>query len=171
MNQEEKDYGYADAPEGRLRIMEYVKSDYTDGRESYVAKLEDGTYVISIMNPDDSGRKNIESMRLTKDSLVAVLYAAAFFWKHKQSELMEGMMRASISTSDNINPAAGPCVELSSSRTYYMTVSDGPHKGEYRRDGEDSWSVRYGESWEALYTHADQIEAIFKQQLIDEMDY
>jgi hypothetical protein len=171
MNEEEKNYGYADAPDGRLRIMEYVKADYTDGREAYVATLEDGTYVISIMNPDGSERMRIDSMRLTKDSLIAVLYAASFFWKHKQSDLMDGMLRASISTSDNMQLDDGPRVEISSSRTHYMTVNDGPHKGEYRRDGEDAWSVRYGESWESLYTHADQIEAIFKKQVIDEMDY
>lgn len=99
------DNGYIeiDSQKGKekLGIVDFVQSSFVDNRVVTVAKLEDGSYGLSVENTISSGRALQSSMRLTEKSLLALMSSCMLYFHHNDVNLEEKLQ--SIMTSENFN--------------------------------------------------------------------
>lgn len=103
--------GYGSHVEKEIPILDFVQSQYKDHRLITTAKLEDGSYLISVENPESSGRNTKNTMRLSEESYIG-LVSNAFLYFSAKGESMEELMKESIdkkneieySFSDNLLP-------------------------------------------------------------------
>lgn len=85
----------------KLEIVDYVQSSFVGNRFVTVAKLEDGSYGLSIENTVSSGRALQSSMRLTEESLFALISSCMLYFHHNNVDLTEKLH--GIMTSEELN--------------------------------------------------------------------
>ena len=102
--------GYGSNAQSELQIIDYVRSIYIDNRFAGCCKLEDGTYCINVENLNSSGRNPINTMRLSEESLGALIANCLLYFQVKGIDVTELMKKASgnqkieYSISDNLKP-------------------------------------------------------------------
>ena len=55
-----------------LKIINYVRTPFPDGREVTVMELDGGSMFLQVTNPEDSGRNPMNSIWLSKESYMAL---------------------------------------------------------------------------------------------------
>jgi hypothetical protein len=65
--------------ERSVRIKDFIQLSYIDKRTLEIAELEDDTFVIGIVNADDTDRMKQQHMRLTRDSFYGLFSALLMF--------------------------------------------------------------------------------------------
>jgi len=77
MSEKEETYGEVkcleNGVETKMNIASYVQAQFTDNRIMTVSKLEDETYILSVENPESTGRATSVNMRLSESSLMGLL--------------------------------------------------------------------------------------------------
>ena len=95
-------------PTIELDVVSFVQADFVEGRHLSVAKLSDGTYVLSVENPISTGRNPQQTMRLSEESLYSLYSTMAIYFSCTGIDMMElarkaiGGSEISYSTSDNL---------------------------------------------------------------------
>lgn len=84
-----------------LGIVDYIQSQFVGGRTITVAKLEDDTYGISVENPQSSGRALQSTMRLTEESLLALLASCMLYFQHNDIDMAQKL--TDMINNENIN--------------------------------------------------------------------
>ncbi len=104
-----EDYGKIITGDGsQLSISDYVQANYKDNRVISVGTLEDGSYVLSVENPESSGRATKNQMWLSKESMIGLVGTIMLHMDAKGIN-MEELLR------DSVNP---------SSKTIQYSMSD-----------------------------------------------
>lgn len=85
-----------------LAITSYLRATYKDHRLISMAQLEDNTYVLSIENPESSGRAISQRMRLTPESLIGLLSTSTLYFDTMGINL-ENMLKEAVRESGNID--------------------------------------------------------------------
>ncbi len=83
-----------DQPSTR-QVVEFMRSEYKDKRYATVAKLDDGSFLISIENPEGSERTTYVSMWLSKESLFALMTNTMFYFSKAGVDL-DDMLKQSM---------------------------------------------------------------------------
>lgn len=63
-----------------LNIIDYVQCKFKDNRVCTISKIEDGSYSLTIENPESSGRNPQSSIWLSKDSYLSLIAASFIYW-------------------------------------------------------------------------------------------
>lgn len=79
--------GYGTSQERKLEVEEFVQSKFVDNRLVSVALLEDETYILSVENPQSSGRAERSNIRLGKESFLALIGTAFMYFGCKGQDL------------------------------------------------------------------------------------
>ena len=82
----------------QIKIIDFIQSSFVGSRTVTVAKLEDGSYGLSVENTVSSGRALQSSMRLTEESLLALMSSCMLYFHHNDIDLEEKLQ--SIMTSE-----------------------------------------------------------------------
>lgn len=85
----------------QIKIIDFIQSSFVGGRTVTVAKLEDGSYGLSVENTASSGRALQSSMRLTEESLLALMSSCMLYFHHNNINLEEKLQ--SIMPSEELN--------------------------------------------------------------------
>lgn len=73
----------------QLEIIDFIQSSFVGGRIITVAKLEDGSYGLSVENTKSSGRALQSSMRLTEESLLGLFASCFLYFQHNGIDLSQ----------------------------------------------------------------------------------
>ena len=79
---------FGTAQQHQLEIEEYVKAQFKDKRLFSVCKIEDGSFVVSVENPPETGRST-QQMWLSKESLVGIASAIMLYFTVKGEDIHE----------------------------------------------------------------------------------
>jgi hypothetical protein len=97
--------------EKELEIVDFLQSEYKNHRLITTARLEDGSYVVSVENPESTGRNSSNKMRLSEESYVGLISNAFLYFSARGVSLEDMLMRAvdgreeiDYSYSDNLLP-------------------------------------------------------------------
>lgn len=63
----------------KVKVIEFIQLDYIDERKLEVVELADDTFVIGIVNSDNTDRAKQQHMRLTRDSFYGLFAALLMF--------------------------------------------------------------------------------------------
>jgi len=74
-----------------LPIINFLRAEYKDFRLISVAQLGDNTYVLSIENPESTGRNPFQALRLSEKSFISLLGTATLYLS-KMGKNMEQML-------------------------------------------------------------------------------
>jgi hypothetical protein len=72
-----------------LNIVEFLQSRYTDNRLITVSRIEDGTYSLTVENPESSGRGTLSQMWLSEQSVVGLISTLMHYFNVKDMNLHE----------------------------------------------------------------------------------
>lgn len=91
-------YGYItvgskDEPK-QINIIEFIQATFNDNRLITVAELEDGSYCLTVENPESSGRHSQNKMWLSKESFVGLLTTSMMFFEAKGENMQELIKQA-----------------------------------------------------------------------------
>jgi hypothetical protein len=94
-----------------LAVIDFVQSEYKDHRLITTALLEDNSYIVSVENPESSGRNSSNTLRLSEESYIGLVSNAYLYFTAKGMD-MEAMLKNAIdqkhqieySYSDNLIP-------------------------------------------------------------------
>ena len=75
--------------EREIALVEAVRSVYKDHRMCTVARSEENTFVLSIENPESSGRCTLAAMHLTEDSMLSLVVAVMAYYTHRGIDMNE----------------------------------------------------------------------------------
>jgi hypothetical protein len=105
MSEDEKFYGkvtlgYPTQPRD-VNVVDYIQSIFKDHRLITIMELEDGSYTLSVENPESTGRASSSKMLLSKESFIGLICASHFYWSCKQKDIGE-MMKDCV-VGENIN--------------------------------------------------------------------
>lgn len=84
----------------QLDIIDLIRSEFKDHRLITVAKLEDNSFMLSVENPQSSGRAIQSNMRLTEESLLGLLASCMIYFEHNSIDLSNKLLE--LINSDNI---------------------------------------------------------------------
>lgn len=89
--EEKKDYGqstlgYGTPQEHKLDIIEFIKADFIDNRLISVVKLENENFILSIENPESSGRAPKQQMLLSKESTIGLVSTLLLYFNKSVGE-------------------------------------------------------------------------------------
>ncbi len=117
MTKDEKSYGEATVgfgtpQEHKIKVVDFLKSEYIDNRLISVCMLEDESYIFSVENPTSSGRAPHQSIRLGKESAIGFISTLLLYFNIKYGEdgvqklLEEAVKKGEIdyALSDNLKP-------------------------------------------------------------------
>lgn len=93
-NQEKPNYGKVVTPEGELTIIDFVRARYIDNRLVSVASVEDGSFILSVENPESTGRNPSNKMWLSKESLVGLFSTISLLFEAKDMDMQELLLSA-----------------------------------------------------------------------------
>ena len=82
----------------QLNIEEYVQTRFKDNRLFSVAKIEDGSFAVSVENPPSTGRSN-QTMWLSKESLVGLVSTILLYFEVKGEDSM-GLLQQSVDSNN-----------------------------------------------------------------------
>lgn len=75
------------------KIVDHIQARYVDNRLITVASVEDGSTILSVENPESTGRAKTSQMRLSRESMVGLLSTVMLYYDAKginlQKELEE----------------------------------------------------------------------------------
>jgi hypothetical protein len=84
------DYGHITTGDGsKLAIVDVLQASYLDNRTISVMSIEDQSIAIAIENLPSSGRNPQQTLRLSQESLAAVLMSAILYFSAKGVNLDE----------------------------------------------------------------------------------
>lgn len=66
----------------KIDIVDFIQSEFKDHRLITVAKLEDETFLLSVENPQSTGRASQSNMRLTEESLLGLFASCLIYFEH-----------------------------------------------------------------------------------------
>jgi hypothetical protein len=102
--------GYGTTEQKDLSVIDFVKCLFPGDRVVHVAMIEDGSFSVTIENLQSSGRSPQQTMRLSKESLVAIHTGIQMYFGVKGEDpvklLTEFMQGNPIeyTCSDNLDP-------------------------------------------------------------------
>lgn len=105
-NQEKPNYGKVVTPEGQLAVIDFVRAQYKDHRVISVASVEDGSFIISVENPESTGRNPSNKMWLSKESLVGLFSTISLLFEAKDMDMRDLL-------NDTVDPSRLISYELS----------------------------------------------------------
>lgn len=73
----------------QLDIVDFIQSSFVGGRTITVAKLEDGTFGLTVENTPSSGRALQSAMRLTEESLLGLFASCLLYFQHNNIDLSQ----------------------------------------------------------------------------------
>jgi len=97
----EQDYGTANVAGIQIKITDFFQMDFINGRHISAFSLEDGTFCLSVENPESSGRSN-QTMRLSKESFIGLGVVYNFYLTKKWPEGLNELLK-SLTTTDNFS--------------------------------------------------------------------
>ena len=111
-----KDYGSITVGAGtssvkQLKVEEFVTAEFVGKRIIHVAKIEDGSYSVTVENPVSTGRASQQSMWLSRESMIGVLTTMMLYFQVKGEDLSKELdftvngNELKYNCSDNLNPA------------------------------------------------------------------
>lgn len=110
--------------EKEMEIMDFVQAIFKDDRKVSIAKLEDGSMIISVDNPVSSGRCPSSDICLSEESVMAVMNTVLIYFLSKGRNIKE-LVRNSLSSGDieikysyNINPPFSENIESNDSSNF-----------------------------------------------------
>lgn len=77
-----------------LDIIDHIQARYLDNRLITVATVEDGSTILSVENPESSGRHGVSQMRLTKESLIGLLSTLLLYYEAKEINIQKQLVDA-----------------------------------------------------------------------------
>lgn len=102
--------GYGTREEHEIPIEEFIQAEFLDHRVVSVQRLSDDSYVIAVENLPSSGRAGQQTMRLSKESMTAVVTTILMFLQMK-GERIDDLLREAVSGnniqyrfSENLDP-------------------------------------------------------------------
>jgi hypothetical protein len=90
------------------KIVDHIQARYVDNRLITIAGVDDGTTILSVENPESTGRAKTSQMRLSRESMVGLLSTVMLYYDAKginlQKELEETAVGGKIeySVTDNL---------------------------------------------------------------------
>ena len=84
-----------------IEMTDMVRSVFSDHRMCTVARTEDNSFVLSVENPESTGRHPKSQMHLTEESMLAMVNAVFLYYMHHDIDINEKMQ--AIVNSDTIN--------------------------------------------------------------------
>lgn len=98
-------------PEQReIPIESFFRVYFADNRLCNCVKIKDGSYVVSVENPESSGRNTKQQIWVSPESLLGMITAVLFHFESDGKDLMELMKKATKDNgfnydfSDNLKP-------------------------------------------------------------------
>lgn len=97
------------AQQRELKIINTVQAQFKDHRLVTVAEIEDGSYLVSVENPESTGRSS-QKMWVSKESLIAAFGALTIYSNCKGWDLIEEYKACCVANnigyhfSDNLKP-------------------------------------------------------------------
>lgn len=79
--------GYGSEKERVIEIEDYVISTYTGNRIISVSKTVEDSFVLSVENPESSGRNISSKMHLSRESFFGLLSTAIIYLSHNNVEI------------------------------------------------------------------------------------
>lgn len=72
-----------------LDIINFVQVEFKDNRLVSMGETNEGTYILSVENPEDSERNRQTSIHLTEESLIGLIATIHLFFKETSFPLSE----------------------------------------------------------------------------------
>jgi len=80
----------------KVKVIEFIQLDYIDERKLEVVELADDTFVIGIVNSDNTDRAKQQHMRLTRDSFYGLFAALLMFTNADPNALKESSQKQKV---------------------------------------------------------------------------
>lgn len=72
-----------------ISVINFVRTEFKDNRIVSIGETEEGTYILSVENPEDSERNKQACIHLTEGSLIGLLATIHLFFKETSYSLDE----------------------------------------------------------------------------------
>lgn len=102
--------GIHTSQEREVPIADYVKSLYKDNRLVSIVRLEDDSFILSVENPESSGRATSSQMWLSRESFISLI-STSFLYFGCSGENFGELLQSSVTKnqldydfSDNLKP-------------------------------------------------------------------
>ena len=99
--------GFGTIQEQELDIVDFVQAEFADHRLVSVTELEDDTLTMSVENPASTGRATSQSIRLGRESFVALIMTAHLFFQLKGLDMAKVLEEVAINEEINYSYSAG----------------------------------------------------------------
>ncbi len=93
--------GFGTFEQTEMGISDFIRANFKDNRLITMGEIEDGTYFISIENPTSTGRVPATTIRVSKETFIAMISASFIYWSSKKENL--GDMLKDCVDSDHIH--------------------------------------------------------------------
>lgn len=74
-------------PVKELEITDLVRSTFKDHRLCTIARTEEGTFVLSVENPQSSGRATMSQMHVTEESMLSLVSCVCLYYHVNQVDM------------------------------------------------------------------------------------
>jgi len=92
--------GVGSLEQKEINIIDFVQASFKDNRLITISTLEnDEGYLLSIENPQSSGRNLTQNMWLSKESFMGLITTSFIFWNCKNVDL-EKLLQMSVADND-----------------------------------------------------------------------
>ena len=88
------------APAKVLELTDIVRAAYRDHRLCTVARAEDNTFLLSVENPQSTGRATNSQMYLSEESMLALVSCVFLFYQHNGIDISGKLQEVADSASN-----------------------------------------------------------------------